>query len=74
MMVALFTAGGIIVDNDVPDAVERIRSVKVYPWSDRDNPKPNRFVSICVFLFVTGLTTVTVVRSASSFAPSRSTN
>jgi hypothetical protein len=37
---------GIIIDNDVPDAVERIRNVKVYPWSDRENPKPNKFVSI----------------------------
>jgi hypothetical protein len=37
---------GIIVDNDVPDAVERIRNVKVYPWSEREDPKPNKFVSI----------------------------
>ena len=37
---------GIIVDNDVPAAVARIRNVKVYPWSERDNPKPNKFVSI----------------------------
>jgi hypothetical protein len=37
---------GIIIDNDVPDAVERIRNVKVYPWSDGENPKPNKFVSI----------------------------
>ena len=37
---------GIIVDNDVPDAVQRIRRVKVYPWSERENPKPNKFVSI----------------------------
>ena len=29
---------GIIVDNDVPDAVERIRKTKVYPWSERDRP------------------------------------
>jgi hypothetical protein len=26
---------GIIVDNDVPDAVERIRKIRVYPWSER---------------------------------------
>ena len=37
---------GIIVDNDVPDAVERIRNVKVYPWSEREAPKPNTFISI----------------------------
>jgi hypothetical protein len=37
---------GIIVDNDVPDAVARIRNVKVYPWSEREDPKPNRFISI----------------------------
>ena len=37
---------GIIVDNDVPDAVARIRNVKVYPWSEREDPKPNKFVSI----------------------------
>ncbi len=37
---------GIIVDNDVPDAVARIRNVKVYPWSEREAPKPNKFVSI----------------------------
>ncbi len=37
---------GIIVDNDVPDAVERIRQTKVYPWSEREDPKPNKFVSI----------------------------
>jgi hypothetical protein len=37
---------GIVVDNDVPDAVARIRNVKVYPWSERERPKPNKFVSI----------------------------
>jgi hypothetical protein len=37
---------GIIVDNDVPDAVARIRNVKIYPWSEREDPKPNKFVSI----------------------------
>ena len=37
---------GIIVDNDVPAAVENVRKVKVYPWSEREDPKPNRFVSI----------------------------
>ena len=37
---------GIIVDNDVDDAVARIRKVRVFPWSERDNPTPNKFVSI----------------------------
>jgi len=37
---------GIIVDNDKADAVQRIRNVKVYPWSEREKPKPNKFVSI----------------------------
>ena len=37
---------GIIVDDDVPDAVERIRKVRIYPWSEREDPKPNKFVSI----------------------------
>ena len=37
---------GIIVNNDVPDAVQRIRNVKAYPWSEREDPKPNKFVSI----------------------------
>ena len=30
----------------MPDAVARIRNVKVYPWSEREDPKPNKFVSI----------------------------
>ena len=37
---------GIIVNNDVPDAVERVQQTKVYPWSERENPTPNKFVSI----------------------------
>ena len=37
---------GIIVDNNVPDAVQRVRQTKIYPWSERDNPKPNKFASI----------------------------
>jgi hypothetical protein len=37
---------GIIVDSDVPAAVERIRNVKVYPWREREDPKPNKVVSI----------------------------
>ncbi|TRW45700.1 DUF1254 domain-containing protein [Georgenia yuyongxinii] len=37
---------GIIVDNDVADAVARVKKAKIYPWSERDNPQPNKFVSI----------------------------
>ena len=37
---------GIIVDNDVPDAVAAHPERKVYPWSEREDPKPNKFVSI----------------------------
>jgi hypothetical protein len=37
---------GIVVDNNVPDAVARIRGVKVYPWDEREDPKPNKFISI----------------------------
>ena len=34
------------IADDVPDAVQRIRNVKVYPWSEREDPTPSRFVSI----------------------------
>jgi hypothetical protein len=37
---------GIIVDNDVPYAVARIRDARVYPWSEREDPKPKKFISI----------------------------
>ncbi|MRG60691.1 DUF1214 domain-containing protein [Agromyces sp. CFH 90414] len=37
---------GIIVDGDIPDAVQRIRNVRIYSWSEREHPTPNRFVSI----------------------------
>ena len=26
--------------------MERVRKTRVYPWSERDDPKPNKFVSI----------------------------
>ena len=29
---------GIIANNDVPDAVARVRKTNVYPWSERDRP------------------------------------
>ncbi|WP_163620887.1 DUF1254 domain-containing protein [Microbacterium sp. B35-30] len=37
---------GIIVDGDIQDAVHRVQKVKVYPWTDRRDPRPTRFVSI----------------------------
>ena len=37
---------GILVNNDQQVAVQNTKRVKVYPYSDRDNPKPNRFVSM----------------------------
>jgi len=37
---------GIIENGDKGAAVANIRKVKVYPFSQRDNPKPNKFVSI----------------------------
>jgi hypothetical protein len=32
--------------SDVPVAVERVKKMKVYPWSERNNPKANKFVSV----------------------------
>lgn len=37
---------GIIVNNDKDAAVQNVQRVKVYPWSERANPKPNKFVSM----------------------------
>ena len=37
---------GIIIDGDKADAVERVRRVQVYPWSEREAPTPTKFVSI----------------------------
>ena len=34
------------LDKDVPNAVERVRKLRVYPLSEASNPKPNRFDSI----------------------------
>jgi hypothetical protein len=34
------------LDSDVPNAVERVRKVRVYPLSEAANPKPNKFASI----------------------------
>ena len=42
----LLVRGIIANKNDVPDAVERVRKTRVYPWSEREDPKPNKFVSI----------------------------
>ena len=37
---------GILQNNDLPGTVQRVKSLKVYPWSERANPKANTFVSI----------------------------
>ena len=37
---------GIVVNNDIPGAVQRIRQLKIYPWSARDNPKALKVVSM----------------------------
>jgi hypothetical protein len=41
-----FMVRGLVVNNDVPGAVQRIRQIRIYPWSQRDNPKPLRSVSM----------------------------
>ena len=42
----LLLVRGIIVDDDVPDAVQRIRNVKIYPGATAGTLSSNRFVSI----------------------------
>ena len=37
---------GLVENNDIAAAVNLIKSMRVYPWSERDNPKPNKFVSM----------------------------
>jgi hypothetical protein len=37
---------GILQNNDLPATVQRVKSLRVYPWSERSNPKANKFVSI----------------------------
>ncbi len=34
------------LDTDVPNAVERVRKVRIYPLNEAGNPKPNRFTSM----------------------------
>jgi hypothetical protein len=41
-----FMIRGLVVNNDVPDAVQRVKKVRIYRWSERENPKPTRFVTI----------------------------
>lgn len=40
-----FMIRGIVVNNDVKGAVDRLKQVRLYPWSERANPKPTKFVS-----------------------------
>ena len=37
---------GLVQNNDVAAAVNLIKKLRVYPWSQRDNPKPNKVVSM----------------------------
>ena len=37
---------GILVNNDQAGAVQNVKRVKVYPYGERSNPKPNTFVSM----------------------------
>jgi hypothetical protein len=41
-----FMIRGTVVNNDIPDAVQRVKKLRIYPWSERDNPKATKFVSI----------------------------
>lgn len=41
-----FMARSLVENNDVAAAVKRINEIKIYPWSQRDNPKPLRAVSM----------------------------
>jgi hypothetical protein len=41
-----FMIRGIVVDGDVPDAIQRVKQLRIYPWSDRPQPKPTKFASI----------------------------
>ncbi len=34
------------LDSDVPNAVERVRKLRIYPLSEAANPKPNKFASM----------------------------
>src|SRR5262245_33774770 len=40
-----FMIRGLVVNNDVKSAVDRLRQVRLYPWSERNSAKPNKFVS-----------------------------
>jgi hypothetical protein len=41
-----FMIRGIVVNGDVPDAVQRVKQIRIYPWSERAQPKATKFVSI----------------------------
>jgi hypothetical protein len=41
-----FMIRGIVVNGDVPDAVQRVHQLRIYPWNERAQPKPTKFVSI----------------------------
>ena len=37
---------GLVENNDIAAAVNLIKGLRVYPWSQRENPKPNKVVSM----------------------------
>jgi hypothetical protein len=41
-----FMIRGIVVNGDVPDAVQRVKQVRIYPWDERAQPKPMKIVSM----------------------------
>jgi hypothetical protein len=41
-----FMIRGIVMNGDVPDAVQRVHQLRIYPWSERAQPKPTKIVSI----------------------------
>ena len=41
-----FMIRGIVLNGDIPDAVQRVKQLRIYPWSEREQPKPTKFASI----------------------------
>ncbi len=41
-----FMVRGIVANNDIPDAVQRVKKLRIYPWSERASPKANTFTSM----------------------------
>jgi hypothetical protein len=43
VMVRGILTGGL---ENVQEAVQTVKKLKIYPWSERSNPKPNKFISM----------------------------